>query len=521
MELGNPEMKEMAGGGIEVNRLQIPPKRDVSGDNFVRGVQDFDFSIGGRYAFRPSKSYFRVALNLTQVANQYGQINPPSAQDNLAFADNPCAGLWDNVYVRAGNADVSSIVNYAAQAHQVKTRLGKSKAWLDSIGRQAFGYSADFQDRVNQVSTNGLSNEEFVLAPRYAISSDKTASLTVGGTGDPTPALVTGTGTKFQTGDQQFTPGDILVIDNERFTISTVTSDTAMTVSPAPPTTTLGVYEDTWVETATEPASERRSDIYFMYQPPVGIFDHDGLLGSGEYRISMNPNSRFKTAVIESLKAKLPGTDYEVTVKDVQFFPCIEKANIAATGVEKLFLTEQHIQSKKLQSGTGTSVLDFTVPPSTTSITVFVQDQKAGTDTTLPLTKFKVPNQGDEQLTHIQLTYANVSKPSTNWGSSFNSATSSQNYMTQRYVDSAIDSGMFYSEGGSESFTQWRKRGPIYHFDFSRDSEDRSTNLQLSMSFGAGGVGDSANVMIVSHFSRVASISSTNGRITNVQTLSI
>ena len=50
----------------------------------------------------------------------------PVTGDQLAFADDAMACLYNNVYFRAGGQDVSSIVNYVPQAHALKTQVMKS-----------------------------------------------------------------------------------------------------------------------------------------------------------------------------------------------------------------------------------------------------------------------------------------------------------------------------------------------------------------------------------------------------------
>lgn len=495
--------------GLEVNRLQVPCKRPVTGPDFERGIQQYDFSIGGRFAWRPSKSYFRVGLKLTTQV--LGSPVPPLVQSGITFADNPTAAMFDNVYVKAGNADVSSIINFAGQAHQVKSRLSKSRAWLNGVGKSAFGCSADFQDRLNTYSDNGVSGEEHTVPTITSISLN-TAAIAVLTT---STGVVVGTNTNFAAD----VLGQVIVIAGHRFIVVDYTDTENIKVSGSTLVTgaTLGgTWANSWFEKPDSPPSEQVATQYFMYVPPVGIFDHDGLLGSGEYRIELNPNSRYKTSIIEALVDRAPTTDYDVVVESLEFYPCIEKANLAATGIERLFLTEQHIQTKALIAGTASSILDFTVPPSTMAITVFVQSNAAGTDNRVPTVKFKAIDGSEEDLTNIQLTYANVSKPSTNWTSRLASNT---NFMTQRYLDSQIDSGMFYSAGGPESYPEWRKRGGLYHFDFSRDSEDRSTNLQIQMAFG----NLSANNLcyICAHYRKTAVITMTAGRISNVQTLSV
>ncbi len=514
------EIKEQTRGdyGLEVNRLQVPCKRPVTGADFPRGVQDYDFSIGGRFAWRPSKSYFRVGLKITDIltATAGGAETPPTAQANLAFADNPVAGMFDNVYVRAGNADVSSIINYAPQAHQVKARLSKSRAWLNGIGKSALGCDADFQDRVNTYASNGITGEEHTVPSREAIAVDKTATLSLAAA----TGIVTGVNTVFTAADV----GKTLVINERSFTVGAFTDATHIVVAGGAtgalgilPDPYLGTWSNSWFETpALAPPSENKNIQYFMYQPPVGIFDHDGLLGSGEYRIQLNPNSRYKDAIVESITNLTSETNYNVSVESLEFYPCIEKANLAATGTEKLYLTEQHVQTKTLTTGASSSILDFTVPPSTTALSIFVQFNGAGTNNIIPLTTFKALTGTDENLTNIQVTYANVSKPSTNWSSEYAGST---NFMTQRYIDTQIDSGMYYSAGGPESFPEWRKRGGLYHFDFTRDSEDRSTNVQLNMTFGAM----EANTLcyVCAHYTKTVVLSVTNGRISNVQQLSV
>ena len=116
----------------------------------------------------------------------------------------------------------------------------------------------------------------------------------------------------------------------------------------------------------------------------------------------------------------------------------------------------------------------------------------------------------------MQITYANVNKPSTNWSSEF---ATPKNYLTQRYLDTILYSGMVESEGGAESFDEWRKRGAIYLFDFSRDSEDRSSHDQLQMQFGA--MEANTNVFVCSFYTRVCEITTTNGFISSVNSLSI
>ena len=128
---------------------------------------------------------------------------------------------------------------------------------------------------------------------------------------------------------------------------------------------------------------------------------------------------------------------------------------------------------------------------------------------------FKTKDSSDENLKSIQITYANVSKPSTRWTSELDDE---KNFLKQRYTDTQLYSGKFWSEGGCEPFKDWVKRGGLYHFAWERDKDDKSTNCQLAIQYGA--LEANANVFICAHYTRVVSISIQNGFITDVQSLS-
>jgi len=55
------------------------------------------------------------------------------------------ATLYTNVYFRSGGQ-----VNYVPQAHALKTRVMRSGAWMNSVGKSAYLVEADFQKPVAQ-----------------------------------------------------------------------------------------------------------------------------------------------------------------------------------------------------------------------------------------------------------------------------------------------------------------------------------------------------------------------------------
>ena len=270
-----------------------------------------------------------------------------------------------------------------------------------------------------------------------------------------------------------------------------------------------------------------------MWQPPIGIFDYDEELGSGNFKIQLNPNSNFDKCAVET-KNPLWATvsPYRLVINDVRFYAYIEKKSLPDSSRD-LFLDELSIQSKPYSSN-----LQFSVPPSTRAISVFVQDNTAGSSPLIPPSMFKVLDNGDLYLKNIQLNYANITKPSTNWESKYeSSATSNAGALTrsstlelqQRYHDTYEESGLELDIAGMESLSDWLRRGPFYHYTFARDVNNKSTEVQLNTTFvGPNNVSNlsatgnptpllsTSRVFVIAHYRRTVQITTANGLIVSV-----
>jgi len=114
--------------------------------------------MGSPSCWIPSKSYFRITLKLSNSSDATGTGAQPTVSNQLAFADNMAACLYNNAYFKAGGQDVSSIVNYIPQAAALLHRTSKSRSWLNSIGKSAYMMNADFQERVAVTASDDLLN---------------------------------------------------------------------------------------------------------------------------------------------------------------------------------------------------------------------------------------------------------------------------------------------------------------------------------------------------------------------------
>jgi len=282
-----------------------------------------------------------------------------------------------------------------------------------------------------------------------------------------------------------------------------------------------------------------------MFQPPLGIFSEANAISGGDFKISLNPSPSYATNGIQTLLPMTAGTlagqvpfDYQLLIKNVKFYVATIKSDVSPTGVIPLTLVEMAVLNKTLNPSGGLQNLDFTVPPSTLAITVFVQGGDAGTQTVIPATKFYLQGDGSEanknstdvntvtgipvglynnianDVANIQVTYGSITKTQTLYSSGYSSDVGVNNNV-QRFLQSIQYSGKITSEGGAESQPQYLERGNYWHFDFSKDKNDTSSYVNVQIAFNKN-IGPSQNLFIVAHYSRQCEISYENGFITQV-----
>ena len=161
----------------------------------------------------------------------------------------------------------------------------------------------------------------------------------------------------------------------------------------------------------------------------------------------------------------------------------------------------------------------MTVPSSTRALTLFIQDQSAGKDTSVPPTRFtnKYPHFTDAlNLKNYQIEYANMTKPTIRIESNY---VGGINDMYQRYVQTALESGSFFNMVGCESFAEWVERGPIFHESFNKSAENLSTRAHVVATYGP--INSICRLFVVAHYSRTIKIIRQNGLVVSVTSASV
>ena len=514
---------------MESQLRQINCSKSVTGSDFSLGVQDYNVQVGGSTVLHPNQSFFAIETELKVCKLVAGNLTlvDPEPDDQIALAYNHVSTMYDNVSFTGGGSVMSSINAYIPQAHTIKTRLGKSGAWQSTQGADIYNLDPDFNSRVIK-SCGGSTIDSLkkinVGADTFELSRTMTFLANNGN--------VIGVNTDFDGSVKSpavanriplVRKGDVVVCPTEtggftRHEVIKVVDATNLEVFPG---LEVAVTQNPLIFIARDfLAQAGKNTTTTLYRPSIGVFETEQL-GAGSYRISLNPNSRYQKAAVESVlnrpvydeNAKVAGA-FRLSVKSVKFYASMSKDTVQLSGVETLFLNEQTLQTKQLNSDE--TSLDFTVPSSTQMIAFVVQTGKAGSDTRYSPTKFVAEAHAEQFLDSFQLTYANTSKPSIRFNSEFSAKTST---IAQRFHDTYSEAGMSELQGGTESLSTWVE-SPIFAYSFLRDSSDRSTQLQLNINFRRF-MPPNTNIIICAFHTRTCEVSYNQGLITDVRTLTV
>ena len=134
----------------------------------------------------------------------------------------------------------------------------------------------------------------------------------------------------------------------------------------------------------------------------------------------------------------------------------------------------------------------------------------------------------DLYLNSIQLTYGGITKTATsyqsNWSAGTNvaPATAGVDRLQQRYLETyeyLSNSGL--STNGCETFENFIKSGMINHFDCSRDSNNRATEVQLQTNYSVAVNPLNCKMFVVAWYRNTVSYTTSQGSIVSTQISSV
>ena len=513
-------VSELSSTNNGVSRMayeQSPPTRDISGANFPNGQISFRWETSGTRWWIPSRSYLRMRFTLKNGAgnallNQSNNISP-----NM----NLMATLFQSLEMRINDKTISRVSDFVSQIDTLQTRVSKSKSWLSGVGSSANFWNSQFKLRQVDVTSDGKTLSD---------TEDKT-TLTTGLVGGAF-AITAASGAVVFANDQGANPwlvGDVLEYTvgavTYKVNVVTVTDATNITVHPLPLANAgaVAVYNRTRKSPYTEDA-RNLSTFELIWTPCLSVYQLPNALPCGRYELILTPQSStsYQRYAVESLSAaKTPDVDFQFRVVDMYHYTNTVEGPRCDDMTYFLDLTNVSCQSEAQGLTNSFIQKNFDVSPSTNSIVIAWQDTRCGTDTRFSPSKFRAYNPGGTAsvelgLDRLMLSYAGSQYPSPDAQLTFVPGT---DYTTQRYLDSLLYSGQYFSDGGSETIEEFHERGSYYYFSTPKDGSSRSTRVTVHSGFGNVAGGDLGNMrlLLFSFSKQVARIKIENSRVTDVQ----
>lgn len=485
-------------GVSKVESRQIPCDRVVSGTGFSDGDLHFRFVVAGNTWWVPSKSFISMRTTISST----GTTQPTLASD-MAPAMGYSACLWSGVDLRVADQPISRISSSLPQIDACRTRLMKSKAWLDGPGKSTNFWESSYVARQHSVVSNSLSEKTV----KYVDLTGTSLAISTAG-------VPTGVGTLLST---ELAVGDVIVVGGSRFTVLTASSNATgsdMTVYPAP-AVAIAANTDFHREITTyEPARQQRNVIETVWRPPLGVFSINHPLPPGEYDLVLSPNtSKYNLAAIQVGSGAI-GTK-NVTMQNIYF----NVATIEATTPPDDFtyyidLYEIQLQNKSITTESNDEQsIDLTVPATTFALSYATQEVSAGSNPIYSPTLFKSGNRQEQNLKRLRINYAGQTIPN---NETLDYSTAGVDYMTKLYTDTLMNSNAFDDDNGGpgESKQDWLDRGVLVHYKFTKVAGDGSTRALVQVTLNSN---STSNALLFAHYRMVAKITYRAKRVESVK----
>lgn len=527
------EPRKLKGGSQGCSDLKYSeflPTRDVTFNEFPKRFV-IPFEMSSENWWIPSRSYMRIRCELSK-----GDGSSLTTSNQVAPNINTAANLFQSLELQLNGVTVSRITEHVAEVDTVEQRLSKSQAWMDSVGASVNWLTEDVETRINDVSSDGSSNiVEIVALPSDLnlpadAKIDVQANLSVFKLNSASGALPT----IVDLASKGFVKNGRIRMDGAFYTIVSVTEVTALTeldvtVDKSMTFADLDPVSASDFAVVTETYTNRKprkvTGFELIWRPLcLSLFKYSGALPLGKWQLICTPHNssgnNYQIRAIETApKAPTPTwgvgpTDIRFYVTDLRFYAC----NVMGDRVEdKTFfidLEESRCQKALLKNTTSLTAEPFEIEPTSYAMTYCLQDVEAGNDAKYSCSRFRERDGNELKLNRLFISLGRNSYPSPDAEPSFKEG-SSDDYTTQRYVESAVNSGGYFSEGGWESLQKWQELGALHHFQTPRDSQDRSTRCVVNSKFSTN-FDNKANQLLISHYRKAVQVSINRGVITSV-----
>ena len=531
----NPE--ELKAQSQSISRMvyeEVSATREITADSFFNGEINYRFQVSGQKWWLPFRTYIKARVTLSQQDGKTTLLNASNIAPNMGLM----ANLFQSGEFYIQGKQVSLLSAYPAQIDALRTRMTKSKAWLDSIGTTVNNWEAKQVIRQNKVTSDGTdvtshSTPTNTQAVRDTIgfdaagannnsaaydATDGKITFAPGANASPLPNLQLAfpLGSYFvylsdAAGGDGVVNVPMEVLTHNSATVITVRAMVAIDVAANGLTNFARITRSETLE-----PSRRVRQFEMVWQPPMSIFGIDHALPAGEYELKLTPqtSSAYMKRAIESALADKTGgagADFLFQVDKMQLYLAVVDGPRADNVTYLLDLEETGCRVQALLTPELTQKY-YDVSPTTYALTVAYQDVSVGTDTRYSASKFLHRTNEERNLIRMFVEYGHQTKPQYAGDVKYEVG---KDYLTHRYIDTMLNSGAYFENGGTETLEEWYARGPYYHFAWPTDGNDKNTRVSVSSEFSAL-TGSQTNCVLFDHYRKVARVEVKDGRVQSV-----
>jgi hypothetical protein len=262
-------------------------------------------------------------------------------------------------------------------------------------------------------------------------------------------------------------------------------------------------------------------------RPNFGLFNQQGLLPpTCLNQLSFEIANQWQKSFIQSNGVAYdltttpdtgtsPVNSIDISVADIYLRVCLHQMSESITD-GMLDFTFPETQSSNQAINGQQQNLNFSVPPSTYRIGLYLQGQEAGFNTRLPCSLFKTISGDETRIQSLQVTYGTQTLPQPQYALNASAGLTGSLKWNAPYYDAMLASGRAFNETGLEDFITWYDTlGLFFLFQFLKPADDRNTNVQVQIAFN-GNAPANTNMWIMASFQRNVKLAYTAGQCASV-----
>ena len=493
---------------------RVDAEREVTGNSFSNGIITYKQFLSTSSKINLYRSYVKLTLTISNAAGN-ADI---TLKDNIAPNFLACESLFKSCYYKINNVPISSIGDHVQSISVINQRRNNSRGFRDSVLKDMNFGKPEFSERQKTMMTLNQNGGE-ICEERVKTGTDaSTLAVTVAGQVD---------GVGIVLGDIAL--GDIIEVYDAatglvlewRGIIQRIDNANQYQASSRP---AIVVPASTnWVRIRKKNNHRGARTIELIFRPCLGVFQADNWMLGHDYELCFFPHASllWKKFFIQSLvRDKVPEVDYDITVDNMIFYPCIGHIERSVASAEYNFsFNETRLQIRNITSNTDID-RTFVIDKRSKYIIFALRDARAeGGNTLFPKSLFKVGQNSvgidtDLDLKSYVLLIDKYQMPQPTHDQETNATT---DRMAQSYYENLNYSNQMAYLSDMESQSEFKKLGAYYLYKVPHRESRSNPKISLKTTFRSPFSADAKpNILLFDVFERSYKLIAKNGRIVEV-----